>query len=460
MEDLELRATRCAAVGRLSVAAHGRRLAAASVLRATRSMPFADAPVPGTCSRNEDAAGELRRAHHPALDAEIPPHRQRLQHHPQQVHALRETVHGLPTWPAADSCAGARHAGQREIPARAGRAAGRARVAPTVGLAGLHTPSMPGAGKSDAGARSCGTWPSNTPTWMSRCAPCRYPHRMRGVGSNCPAACSRRSKTRAKCARRRCAARKSAWPRPRRYVKDEEAEQAIRTIICRSRSGPALEAKDRWHPLYTTSDAEALAAHEVLSIFSALRQEPRARPSRRGARPDGGCGAVWLRQGKPVSTWMRPRSGHRGPFANDRLAGGIACTTRWRTSAQDAGARTMSATTWAPCAANFSTDRAEVVRDVRGLDCARWTRSQARTELLPLIDELNASNPRLPWLDNRRLVMSLARPQATPEQDRRVPLLSHMKPENRLVLGMPYPLLWGILTATLRFVPYVGTWLS
>ncbi len=28
------------------------------------------------------------------------------------------------------------------------------------------------------------------------------------------------------------------------------------------------------------------------------------------------------------------------------------------------------------------------------------------------------------------------------------------------VLGMPYPLLWGILATTLRFVPYVGTWLA
>ena len=27
-------------------------------------------------------------------------------------------------------------------------------------------------------------------------------------------------------------------------------------------------------------------------------------------------------------------------------------------------------------------------------------------------------------------------------------------------LGMPYPLLWGIMAATLRFVPYVGTWLA
>jgi hypothetical protein len=28
-------------------------------------------------------------------------------------------------------------------------------------------------------------------------------------------------------------------------------------------------------------------------------------------------------------------------------------------------------------------------------------------ELLPVIDEMNASNHRLPWLDNRRLVMAL-----------------------------------------------------
>ena len=28
------------------------------------------------------------------------------------------------------------------------------------------------------------------------------------------------------------------------------------------------------------------------------------------------------------------------------------------------------------------------------------------------------------------------------------------------LIGVPYPLLWGILSATLRFVPYVGTWLT
>ena len=50
-------------------------------------------------------------------------------------------------------------------------------------------------------------------------------------------------------------------------LKGEEAEQAIRTIICREvRPGPK---KDRWHPLYTTSAADELEAHEVLSVYRA-----------------------------------------------------------------------------------------------------------------------------------------------------------------------------------------------
>ena len=32
---------------------------------------------------------------------------------------------------------------------------------------------------------------------------------------------------------------------------------------------------------------------------------------------------------------------------------------------------------------------------------------RGQEELLPIIDDLNAGNHRLPWLDNRRLVMSL-----------------------------------------------------
>src|ERR1017187_9915184 len=73
----------------LSVAAHRRRLASAPVLARGRCLlpphlPLALAPQRGR-------AAELRRAHHPALDQEIP-HRQGLRHHAQQVHALRETL--------------------------------------------------------------------------------------------------------------------------------------------------------------------------------------------------------------------------------------------------------------------------------------------------------------------------------------------------------------------------------
>lgn len=38
---------------------------------------------------------------------------------------------------------------------------------------------------------------------------------------------------------------------------------------------------------------------------------------------------------------------------------------------------------------------------------------RGQEQLLPLIDDLNARNHRLPWLDNRRLVMSLT-PRAGP----------------------------------------------
>src|SRR5947199_10284490 len=45
-------------------------------------------------------------------------------------------------------------------------------------------------------------------------------------------------------------------------LKGESAEQAVRTIICREIApGPK---KDRWHPLYTTSEEEG---REVLEEF-------------------------------------------------------------------------------------------------------------------------------------------------------------------------------------------------
>jgi hypothetical protein len=44
-------------------------------------------------------------------------------------------------------------------------------------------------------------------------------------------------------------------------------------------------------------------------------------------------------------------------------------------------------------------------------------------ELLPVIDDLNAANHRVPWLDNRRLVMALTPPPVKPALDRSASLL-------------------------------------
>src|SRR5438132_534395 len=108
----------------LSIPVHGRCLATAPALVRGRCLlpPHLSMALAAPRGRH----GELRRAHHPALDAEIS-HQQGLHHHPQQVHALRETVLGLRPGqrPFPER---ARHAGQLEL-ARPGGAAGAAGVA-------------------------------------------------------------------------------------------------------------------------------------------------------------------------------------------------------------------------------------------------------------------------------------------------------------------------------------------
>src|SRR5207244_5510816 len=75
----------------LSIPVHGRCLASAPALVRGRCLlpPYLSMALAAPRGRH----GELRRAHHPALDAEIS-HQQGLHHHPQQVHALRETILG------------------------------------------------------------------------------------------------------------------------------------------------------------------------------------------------------------------------------------------------------------------------------------------------------------------------------------------------------------------------------
>jgi hypothetical protein len=257
-----------------------------------------------------------------------------------------------------------------------------------------------GAGKSDAGVRALWDLAEQRSNLDVILRACRYPHRMRAwkqlssglfVSIQEPGVCV------------------GAPPKEVRLaetetvLKDEQAEQAIRTIICRElRPGPK---KDRWHPLYTTSTAEEFAAHEVLSIFRARQNHEQGH---RVEVHDLFVDAVPCGYDKDSPNRKRPRF-HRGPL---QMIGWLVALV-YNAVADLAAAlgpdhvadhvRTLRRQFFNRPGQLYETPEALIVY----LDPFR-----GQEQLLPLIDDLNAGNNRLPWLDNRRLVMSLTPAQA------------------------------------------------
>jgi hypothetical protein len=256
----------------------------------------------------------------------------------------------------------------------------------------LHALFDAGAGKSDAGVRALWDLAEQHPHLEVTLRACRYPHRLRAwkqlpsglfVSVEEPGVCV------------------GAPPKELRLaetqtvLKGEDAEQAIRTIVCREvRPGPK---KDRWHPLYTTSTAEP---EEVLPIF---RTRQHHEQGHRVEVHDLLVDAVPCGYDKESPDRKRPRF-HRGPLqmigwlvalvynAVADLAAGL--------GADYAGdhVRTLRRKFFNRPGQLYETPEALIV----SLDPF-----VGQDELLPLIDKLNAGNHRLPWLDNRRLMMSL-----------------------------------------------------
>jgi hypothetical protein len=256
----------------------------------------------------------------------------------------------------------------------------------------LHALFDAGAGKSDAGVRALWDLADYLPNLDVTLRACRYPHRMRVwkqlpheqfVALHEPGVCV------------------GAPPKEIRLaetatvLKDELPEQAVRTIVCREiRPGPK---KDRWHPLYTTSTDELEA---VLPIFR-LRQDHEQ--AHRVEVHDLGVDAVPCGYDKESPDRQRPRF-QRGPL---QMIGWLvalvynAVADLAEALGQDhAGkhVRTLRRQFFNRPGQLYETPEALIVY----LD-----RFAGQEELLPLIDELNAGNHRLPWLENRRLVMSL-----------------------------------------------------
>jgi hypothetical protein len=182
----------------------------------------------------------------------------------------------------------------------------------------------------------------------------------------------------------------------RTALKGESPEQAVRTVLCREVvPGPK---KDRWHPLFTTS---LLRPEEVLGQFR-LRQ--RHEQGYRVGVHDEFLDAVPCGYDKESPDPKRPRW-QRGPLQMIGWLVALVYNAVGDFAASLAGdyvgchIRTLRRMFCNRPGALYETPEALVVR----LD-----QFAGQEALIPVIDEFNAAEHRLPWLEDRRVVVSLA----------------------------------------------------
>ena len=259
----------------------------------------------------------------------------------------------------------------------------------------LHALFDAGAGKSDADVRALFDLADQTPNLDVTLRACRYPSRVRGwkalpaeqfVCYEEPGVCV------------------DAPPKEIRLaethttLKGEDASQAVRTIVCRQViPGPK---KDRWHPLYTTSEAEPW---EVLQTFRARQHHEQG--YRIGVH-DEFLNAVPCGYDKQSPNPQRPRF-HRGPLQMIGWLVGLVYnaiadfSSKLPSCHHGAHVSTLRRAFFNRPGRLYATPNTLIVY----LD--PFSQQDA---LLPLIDQLNQQQLRLPWLDNRRLVLSLPPP--------------------------------------------------
>jgi hypothetical protein len=181
-------------------------------------------------------------------------------------------------------------------------------------------------------------------------------------------------------------------------LKNEAPDQAVRTIVCREIApGPK---KDRWHPLYTSSQDQPL---EVLQTF---RSRQHHEQGYRVEVHDENLNAVPCGYDKKSPDRCRPRF-HRGPL---QMIGWLAAMVYNAVADlavdlpqryQGAHVSTLRRTFFNQPGNLYVTPEALIVH----LDPFK-----GQDELIPLVDSINKQASRIPWLDDRRLVMSLSPP--------------------------------------------------
>jgi hypothetical protein len=179
-------------------------------------------------------------------------------------------------------------------------------------------------------------------------------------------------------------------------LRDETDAEAVRTIICREVvPGPK---KDRWHPLHTTSEAA-----ELMEVLQPFRQRQHHEQSYRVGKYDLFLDAVPCGYDKESPQPARPRW-HRGPL---QMMGWLAALLY---NALADLALSLPEQWWH---AQVGTLRRLLINRPGQLYVTEeavivyFDRFPGQEMLVPLIDEVNEEQVRLPWLGNRRLVLSL-----------------------------------------------------
>ena len=256
----------------------------------------------------------------------------------------------------------------------------------------LHALFDAGAGQADADVRALWDLADTYPNLDVTVRACRYPHRMRlwkaldsglfvpeeeaGPYTGAPPKEIRLAETRT-------------------VLKDETEEQAVRTIVCREIvPGPK---KDRWHPLYTTAEADPL---DVLTMFRGRQHHEQGY---RVGVYDEFLDAVPCGYDKESPNPKRPRF-HRGPLQMMGWLVALVFNAVGDFASALAGnyvgshVRTLRRMFFNRPGSLYETPEALIVN----LD-----HFNGQEALIPLVDKFNAAHHRLPWLESRQVVISL-----------------------------------------------------
>jgi hypothetical protein len=184
-------------------------------------------------------------------------------------------------------------------------------------------------------------------------------------------------------------------------LRGEAEAEAVRTVICREVvPGPK---KDRWHPLFTTSD------QEPVTVLENFRQRQHHEQGYRVAVHDLAGDAVPCGYDKESPDPQRPRW-HRGPL---QMMGWL--TALLYNAMMDLSLR-LAESWWH---AHVGTLRRSLINRpgqvyvTAAAVIVSFDAFRGQEMLVTLIDEVNDQRVRLPWLGNRLLVLSLM-PHAAP----------------------------------------------